>query len=144
MSATRTAVSVLTHTQPEQTAAALSRGREGRAASAVRTLVRERRGAREARRRRRRHRVRWRSLDGEPDLCLVLGGDGTILKALRAVRRHARCPVFGINYGTIGFLAAADPDELDEGLRRAFAGDFDVMPLPGPRGRSAGAPCGSR
>ena len=38
----------------------------------------------------------------------MLGGDGTILKALR---RYAgtEVPVFGINYGTVGFLAAAEP-----------------------------------
>ncbi len=39
-------------------------------------------------------------------------------------------PVFGINYGTIGFLAAADRDELDEGLRRAISGEFEVIALP--------------
>ncbi len=32
---------------------------------------------------------RWQRSSGDPDLCLVLGGDGTILKALRDLRRHA-------------------------------------------------------
>jgi len=66
----------------------------------------------------------------DADLCLVLGGDGSILYALR---RYAgtRVPVFGINFGTIGFLAAMERDQLDEGLRRAFAGEFEVMSLPG-------------
>ena len=70
------------------------------------------------------------SLDGDPDLCIVLGGDGSILQALR---RYAGTgvPVFGINYGTIGFLAVSEPTELDAALRRAFGGEFDVMPLPG-------------
>ena len=76
---------------------------------------------------------RSKSCPRSPDLCLVLGGDGIILYALR---RYAgtEVPVFGINFGTIGFLAAAERDELEDGLRRAFAGDFEVMTLPGPRG----------
>jgi NAD+ kinase len=65
-----------------------------------------------------------------PDVCLVLGGDGSILYALR---RYAGTgvPVFGINYGTVGFLAAVEREELGEGLRRAFTGDFEVMDMPG-------------
>lgn len=67
---------------------------------------------------------------GQPDLCLALGGDGTILRALR---RYANTdvPVFGINYGTVGFLAATEAEGLDEGLARAFAGDFETVSLPG-------------
>lgn len=64
------------------------------------------------------------------DLCLVLGGDGTILQALRAYA-WSGVPVFGINFGTIGFLAAAERDQLESGLERAFSGDFEVMTLPG-------------
>jgi len=67
-----------------------------------------------------------------PDLCLVLGGDGTILKALR-VYAGTGVPVFGINFGTVGFLAAAEREELDLGLARAFAGDFEILSLPGLR-----------
>ena len=69
-------------------------------------------------------------LDGAPDLCLVLGGDGSILQALRRFSGEG-VPVFGINFGTIGFLAAAEGEELDAGLERALGGDFDVMSLPG-------------
>jgi NAD+ kinase len=69
------------------------------------------------------------TLPGDVDLCLVLGGDGTILQALRAYA-DTGVPVFGVNYGTIGFLAAAERDDLEAGLERAFAGDFDVMSLP--------------
>jgi NAD+ kinase len=69
-------------------------------------------------------------LPEKPDLCLVLGGDGSILYSLR---RYARTgvPVFGVNFGTVGFLAAVEREELDDGLRRAYAGDFEVMDLPG-------------
>ena len=65
-----------------------------------------------------------------PDLCLVLGGDGSILWALRQYAGTG-VPVFGINFGTIGFLAAAERDQLDEALGRAFEGDFEVLTLPG-------------
>lgn len=68
-------------------------------------------------------------LAGNPDVCVVLGGDGTILKALRWFA-DTDVPVFGINYGTVGFLAAVDPEHVREGLKRAFAGDFEVMSLP--------------
>ncbi len=68
-------------------------------------------------------------LESAPDACLVLGGDGTILKALRQFA-DTEVPVFGINYGTIGFLAAVDREEVEDGLKRVFAGSFEVMSLP--------------
>ncbi|HWO84806.1 MAG TPA: NAD(+)/NADH kinase, partial [Solirubrobacterales bacterium] len=65
-----------------------------------------------------------------PDICLVLGGDGSILHALR---RYARTevPVFGVNFGTVGFLAAVERDEAAEGIRRALAGEIETVHLPG-------------
>lgn len=120
-------VALMTHTQPEQTARAL-RDAIAAAAAAGCDLVAD--GEERAK-----HRGASESLGsleeltGKPDVCLVLGGDGTILKALR-LYAGTDVPVFGINYGTIGFLAAADPDQLHEGLERAFRGEFDVMSLP--------------
>jgi NAD+ kinase len=68
--------------------------------------------------------------DGDrPDVCVVLGGDGSILYALRRFA-NTEVPVFGINFGTIGFLTAVERDQLDEGLQRAFSGDFEVIELP--------------
>lgn len=69
-------------------------------------------------------------LDERPDVCLVLGGDGTILHALRRYSGSG-VPVFGINFGTVGFLAAVERDAADDGLRRVFAGDFEQVELPG-------------
>jgi NAD+ kinase len=65
-----------------------------------------------------------------PDVCLVLGGDGSILYALRRFAKTG-VPVFGINFGTVGFLAAVEKDDLRAGLRRAFSGEYEVMELPG-------------
>jgi NAD+ kinase len=68
-------------------------------------------------------------LSDDVELCVTLGGDGTILSALR---RYAgtSVPVFAVNFGEVGFLATIDPDEVGEGFRRAFAGDFEVLTLP--------------
>jgi NAD+ kinase len=68
--------------------------------------------------------------DGErPDVCIVLGGDGSILYALRRFA-DTGVPVFGVNFGTIGFLAAVEREELQDGLSRAFSAEFEVMELP--------------
>jgi NAD+ kinase len=70
--------------------------------------------------------------DGGVDLCFALGGDGTILHALRS-SVGTGVPVFAINFGEIGFLATVDRDGARDGFVRAFARDFTVMPLPGIR-----------
>jgi NAD+ kinase len=69
-------------------------------------------------------------LPRQADLCLVLGGDGSILYALRHFA-HSGVPVFGVNFGTVGFLAAVERDEAGEGMRRAFAGETETVDLPG-------------
>jgi NAD+ kinase len=65
----------------------------------------------------------------DTDLVVVLGGDGSILKALRACAVYD-VPVFAINYGAIGFLSTVDHDELDDGIRRVLSGDFDTLAIP--------------
>ena len=67
--------------------------------------------------------------DGETDLALVLGGDGTILSTLRRFSGRD-VPVFALNYGEIGFLATVERDGIDAGFARALRGDFDVLTLP--------------
>jgi NAD+ kinase len=64
------------------------------------------------------------------DLVVVLGGDGTILTYLRHFAGTG-VPVFAVNFGAIGFLATVEPWELDEGMRRALAGEIEAMELPG-------------
>jgi len=68
-------------------------------------------------------------LKDDVELCLVLGGDGTILGALQ---RYAGTgvPVFAINFGAIGFLATVEPQDLEDGIRRALTGDFELLRLP--------------
>ena len=64
--------------------------------------------------------------DADVVLCVVLGGDGTILRGLR---RYAGTgvPVFAVNFGEIGFLATVEPEELDvPTLKRAFVRSMTV------------------
>jgi len=68
-------------------------------------------------------------LGQQADLCVVLGGDGSILTALRAYAGTG-VPVFAVNFGEVGFLATVEPDSLDGAFERAFAGDFETLDLP--------------
>jgi NAD+ kinase len=63
------------------------------------------------------------------DLALVFGGDGTILGAMRRFA-GTEVPVFAINFGAIGFLSTVEREPLDDGIRRALRGEFDVLGLP--------------
>jgi NAD+ kinase len=64
------------------------------------------------------------------ELCFALGGDGTMLSAMREFAGRP-VPVFGVNFGEIGFLATVERDDVEAGFRRAFARDFEVVSLPG-------------
>ncbi len=64
------------------------------------------------------------------DICFALGGDGTVLTGLRTYAGTG-VPVFGVNYGEIGFLATVDREAAPRGFKLAFAGDFEVLSLPG-------------
>ena len=65
----------------------------------------------------------------DSDICIVLGGDGTILSALRAFAGTG-VPVFAVNFGEVGFLATIDPEGLPDDFAGAFNGEFDRMDLP--------------
>jgi len=67
------------------------------------------------------------ALDAE--FCVALGGDGTILRALRAYARTA-VPVFAVNFGEVGFLSTVEPERMREGFARALAGTLEVLSLP--------------
>lgn len=69
------------------------------------------------------------SLPADPDLCLVLGGDGSILYALRRFAQTT-VPVFGVNFGAVGFLTAVERDDAERGIRSAFAGETETVALP--------------
>jgi NAD+ kinase len=129
-------ISVLTHGRAEETAPALARLIERAQAAGVALRFDDEEA--------RKHGLAPRSgieirpllserADGgapvEEQLCVVLGGDGTILRALRRYAGTA-VPVFAVNFGEIGFLATVEPEDLEDGIRRAFSGDFELLRLP--------------
>ncbi len=59
------------------------------------------------------------------DLCIVVGGDGTLLGAARSLAA-ANVPLLGVNIGRLGFLVDVSPDDLPAQLEAIFAGDFRV------------------
>ncbi|TFC47494.1 NAD kinase [Cryobacterium sp. TMT1-21] len=61
----------------------------------------------------------------ELELAIVLGGDGTILRAAELVR-GCSAPLLGINLGHVGFLAESERDDLGEAVRRALSRDYLV------------------
>jgi len=63
------------------------------------------------------------------DLVVVLGGDGTMLRALRRTLGTGT-PVIGVNFGEVGFLTSIKAHALEDGLRRVFAGDYVIAELP--------------
>jgi NAD+ kinase len=74
------------------------------------------------------------------ELCIALGGDGTILRALR---RYAGTdvPVFAVNYGQVGFLATVDPGEdLAGAFDLALSGRFERLSLPAIQSETAEGP----
>lgn len=59
------------------------------------------------------------------ELVLVLGGDGTFLRAAE-LARNACIPVLGVNLGRIGFLAEAEADHIDQVLDHVIARDYRI------------------
>ena len=67
--------------------------------------------------------------DEDPELVIVLGGDGTMLRGFHEYLGRG-VPVIGVNFGRFGFLASMQPGDLETGLRRVFSGDYAVIELP--------------
>lgn len=57
------------------------------------------------------------------DLAIVVGGDGSLLGASRALARFDT-PVLGVNRGTLGFLTDIKPEQAIEKIQQALAGEF--------------------
>ncbi len=61
------------------------------------------------------------------DMLIVLGGDGTLLSAARHVAdAHTDVPIFGVNLGSLGFMAEVSLDELYGNLEKAMAGKLET------------------
>src|ERR671911_189426 len=73
------------------------------------------------------------------DVVVALGGDGTVLSALRAAAA-SDAPVLGVACGSLGALSAVSGEELLEALDRFGAGDWTVRSLLALAVRASGAP----
>ena len=62
-------------------------------------------------------------------VAIVLGGDGTMLRALQGFLGTG-VPVVGVNFGRVGFLSSIGRDDLERGVRRVFGGELEVVELP--------------
>lgn len=60
------------------------------------------------------------------DFILVLGGDGTILRAARDTM-GLEIPMLGINFGTLGFLADVDQSEAKVAIEKLIAGEYFIQ-----------------
>jgi NAD+ kinase len=121
-------MTVFTHRRPEETRAALALLAERAAQAGVTLRLDEEETAK----------LGLRAAPGllldapssdDVELCIVLGGDGTILRALQRYA-HTGVPVFAINFGEIGFLATVEPQDIEDGICRALNGDFELLRLP--------------
>ncbi len=61
----------------------------------------------------------------EIEIVIVLGGDGTILRAAE-LARGTKAPIVGVNLGHVGFLAESERDGLAETVERALTGEYKV------------------
>jgi NAD+ kinase len=121
-------ISVLTHQYPQETSEAIRRLIDVALDAGVAVRLSEEEAGK--------HELETREgveVGGDPaeptDLVIVLGGDGTILTALRTFAGRG-VPIFAINYGAIGFLSTIDHGGLEDGMQRALSGDYELLPMP--------------
>jgi len=61
------------------------------------------------------------------DVLIVLGGDGTLLRAARAVS-EVDVPILGVNCGKVGFLSKAESEDMESVLGMLVEGDYTLEP----------------
>lgn len=68
-----------------------------------------------------------RDLPAQVEMLIVLGGDGTLLASARHIAdAHTDVPIFGVNLGSLGFMAELSLDELYDNLEKAIAGKLET------------------
>jgi NAD+ kinase len=113
---------VVTHGKPQQIGPALARLQTVAKDAAVELLLAPEEAAK--------HGLPNGSADlADADIAIVLGGDGTMLRALNRFLGTGT-PVIGVNFGRVGFLTSIQRTELEADVARVFAGDYEVVELP--------------
>jgi NAD+ kinase len=113
---------VITHGKPEAIGPALERLQKVASAAGVELLIPEDELAK--------HGLGDGGTElGDADIAVVLGGDGTMLRALRRFL-GTTIPAVGVNFGSVGFLTSIGESDLEEGLARVFAGEYEISELP--------------
>ena len=69
--------------------------------------------------------VPWEPVSKDTDCVIVLGGDGTMIRAANRLL-HVDVPFFGINAGTLGYLTGVEAGDAQKGLERLCNGTFRV------------------
>lgn len=67
----------------------------------------------------------WEALPEDTECILVLGGDGTLIRAANRLLAYDT-PMFGINAGTLGYLTGVEATDAEKGLERLCNGTFRV------------------
>lgn len=63
----------------------------------------------------------------DADAVIVVGGDGTVLRAVECITSHGlETPIFAINRGQCGFLADTEPKDFEEEIDMVIAGDYEI------------------
>lgn len=65
------------------------------------------------------------SLPDDADCMIVLGGDGTMLQAVRDSKKRS-IPLIGVNLGTLGYMTEVEPSGLEEALERLIKGFYET------------------
>ena len=116
-----TKAAVVTHGQPEQIGAGLARLQAVAGEHGVELVFSHEEAEK--------HGLQPAADDSAVDVAVVLGGDGTMLRALMRFLGSG-VPVIGVNFGRVGFLSSMGRRDLEAGLARVFAGEYDVVELP--------------
>ena len=61
----------------------------------------------------------------DTDLCIVLGGDGTMLQAARSIAYYD-IPMIGVNMGTMGYLTEIEEDAVEDALEKVLEGKYEI------------------
>jgi NAD+ kinase len=112
---------VVTHGKPEQIGAGLARLQAVAQEHGVELILPADEAAKQ--------KLEPRGREADADIAVVLGVDGTVLRALTRFLGTG-VPVVGVNFGRVGFLSSMGRRELEAGLARVFAGEYEVVELP--------------